>query len=380
MEGKLRIGIDLTGIWRPATGIFVYAIELTRELVCADDQNAYTLFFAGEIHPEFQEIRERFRPVVVPIRGELLGKQLLMSAACGKADLDLLHFPAFPPCVACRHPYVWTLHDATPWLRPETMDWKGRLYFRHWGRIAATRSRAIITVSNQSREDIVRFMPELAPRISVIHSGLDSKFSKVDDVETRDRLRNRYHLPEHFILTVATLEPRKNVPFLLEGYARLCQSLEKPPGLVIAGRSGWNMDNVNKHLASAGADIVVTGFVPKDDLVGLYNLADVFVLPSLYEGFGFPPLEAMACGCPVVLSNRGALPEIAGDAALFIDPECMDSFVSAVRLVLMDPELRTSLVQRGFKRAGHFSWNEAAKGTVQLYRKALNVTDSISQC
>jgi glycosyltransferase involved in cell wall biosynthesis len=363
----LRIGIDLTGIWRPATGIFVYATRLARELMRVDSQNSYTLFFGGAVHPEFQELSPTFRAVVIPVREELVAKQVLLPAACNAHRLDLIHFPAFPPAVACFRPFVWTLHDATPWLRPDTMDLKGRLYFRSLGGWAARLSKAIITDSDDAKRAILRCMPHLESKLNVIHLGIDAGFRTVHDMEFLSSVRERYRLPGHFILTVGTLEPRKNLPFLVEAYARLCATAENRLGLVIAGRTGWNSHPLQKCLQEAGGQIVLTGFVPQDDLVALYNLADLFVLPSSYEGFGFPPLEAMACGCPVIVSDRGSLPEVVGDAALLIDPESLDSLVGAIQTVVNDSSLRSQLIERGYARVKQFCWRTAALKTLQVY-------------
>jgi len=368
---KLRIGIDLTGIWKPRTGVFVYAVELARELLNLD-QNSYTLFFGGQVHPEFRELEEKFRAIVIPLREEVISKQVLMPILCNALRLDLIHFPAFPPAMACFRPFIWTLHDATPWLYPETMSWKGRLYFRHIGARTARASRVIVTDSNDAKRKIIDALGVSEDKVRVIYLGIDDAFRRLDNRDFLNSVKARYGLPEHFILTVGTLEPRKNLPFLIEAYGRLCRVTSAKQGLVIAGRAGWNVKTIQQRLAEGGGGIVVTGFVPQEDLVALYNLADVFVLPSIYEGFGFPPLEAMATGCPVIVSNRGSLPEIVGDAALLIDPEDLESLVGALRSLLSTPSLRIALVEKGFARVKQFSWRTAATKTVELYSEMVS--------
>jgi glycosyltransferase involved in cell wall biosynthesis len=363
----LRIGIDLTGIWRPSTGIFVYAKELARQLLLLSDQNKYTLFFSGEIHPEFLELEGRFRAVVIPVREEVISKQLFMATLCNTHGLDLIHFPAFPPPVACFRPFIWTLHDATPWLYPDTMDLKGRLYFRWMGAWAARFGKAIITVSNDAKRDIVNALGISESKVKVIYEGIGPTFRKVEDRDFTDSVRARYGLPEHFILSVGAVEPRKNLPFLIEAYRRLPEVTHTNLGLVKVGRTGWNLQPGQQRLFEHSSGVVLTGFVPQKDLVALYSLADVFVLPSIYEGFGFPPLEAMASGCPVIVSNRGSLPEVVGDAALLIDPENIGSLVSALQRVLSTPSLRDALVQKGLARVKGFSWTSTAMKTLELY-------------
>lgn len=345
----------------------MYARQLTRELLTVDSRDQYTLFFAGQVHPEFRELQERFQSIVLPVREEVFGKQVFTAAMCNALQLDLIHFPALPPPVACFRPFIWTLHDATPWLYPRTLDLKGRLYFRWVGRWAARFSKALITVSNDAKRCITEALPFAAGKIRVIYEGVDETFAKSDDREWLNSVRDKYRLPNHFVLSVGTLEPRKNLPFLVDAYLRLCSVTEPDLGLVITGRSGWNSQEIELSLSKAGKGIRITGFVPKEDLVALYNLADVLVLPSIHEGFGFPPLEAMASGCPVIVSNRGSLPEIVGDAALLINPENVSSLEAALRSVLSNPSLRGSLVERGFARAKEFSWRITATKTRDLY-------------
>jgi glycosyltransferase involved in cell wall biosynthesis len=366
---SLRIGIDLTATWREGTGIFVYALGLAYELLRIDDQNRYTLFFSGEVHPELKPWQGKFRPVLIPVREEFISKQILMGILCNAYGLDLIHFPAFPPPIACFRRYVWTLHDATPWLYPQTMDLKGRLYFQYLGGWAARFSEAIITDSNDAKRNLIAALGLPEMKVNVIYLGIDGGFKKLDKLSLLNSVRSRYGLPEKFILSVGTLEPRKNLPFLIRAYRQMRQANQTNLGLVIVGRTGWESEALEGKLGGEGKDVVRTGFVPQADLVALYNLAEVFVLPSLYEGFGFPPLEAMACGCPVIVSNRGSLPEVVGDAALLIDPQDLDSLVGAIRAVEETPPLRASLIQKGLERVQQFTWRATASKTLALYNE-----------
>jgi len=343
----------------------VYARELAKELMKIDDRNEYTLFFSGEVHQAFRNLPENFHPIVIPVRDEVMAKQVCTATLCNVLGLDLIHFPALPPAALCWRPFVWTLHDATAWLHPETMDLKGRLYYRWMGGLAVRRSKRLITVSNAAKRDIVDNLSISEERVTVIYEGVDGAFRRMDDFDALASVRTRYDLPERFILTVGTLEPRKNLSFLIDAYRRYCSLSDSKWGLVIVGRTGWNSDAISASFSPG--EIISTGFVPQSHLVALYNLADVFVLPSLYEGFGFPPLEAMACGCPVIVSQRGSLPEVVGDAALFIDPENLDSLVSALKAVNDDSRLRAALVEKGIVRASQFSWRTAALKTLALY-------------
>lgn len=345
------------------------ASNLARELLTIDPENQYTLFFSGEVHKDFRELPANARSTVIPIREEFFAKQIVMGALCNALSLDLIHFPAFPPPLYCLRPFIWTLHDATPWLYPETMDLKGRLYFRWIGGHAARKSRLLVTDSEDAKQKISNALTLPEHKMRVVHLGVDSTFRRLGDSDLL-AVRARYRLPERFILVVGTREPRKNLPMLVRAFRRMRAANETKLGLVIVGRTGWNSDIVEDDLRNHDEQLVVTGFVPHSDLIALYNLAEVFVLPSLYEGFGLPPLEAMACGCPVIVSNRGSLPEIVGDAAILIDPEIEDSIMEAIRTVESNQFLRDDLAKRGAARVKDFSWRVAAGKTLTLYYEA----------
>lgn len=374
----MRIGFDLTGLWRPATGVYVYAIELAHHLLSLDNDHEYTLFFTGDVHPEFDSLRPRFRPILVPFRDEILSKQLAMGVLCNSLDLDLIHFPTFPPPLTCLRPTVWTIHDATPWVHPETMSLKGRLYFGRLGSWTARMSRAIITVSNESKRNIVQSLRISERKVRVIYEGVSNGFRRVEDASTLRSIRQKYGLPEQFLLTVGTIEPRKNLPFLIKIFDRLRETLPRL-GLVVVGRRGWRTGPVDKLLAEMGNGLLVTGFIPRSDLVGLYSLASAFVLPSIYEGFGFPPLEAMACGCPVVVSNRGSLPEVVGDAGLLLALDNADLWVDALRSVLSNESVARALVAKGLSRVKRFRWESAANDTLDVYNRAAAHPNLFSQ-
>jgi glycosyltransferase involved in cell wall biosynthesis len=365
---KLRIGIDLTGLWREATGIFVAASNLAHELIRCDNDNQYTLFFSGNVHDDFCELPSNARTITLPTQEEVISKQIFLGALCNTLRLDVIHFPALPPALSCYRPFIWTLHDATPWLFPETMDLKGRLYFKWIGGLGARRSRLLVTDSEDAKLKISQALHIPDHKIRVIQPGIDVTFKKLADPDVLQAVRVRYRLPERFILVVATREPRKNLSTLVQAYRRMRSIGRTRLGLVIVGRVGWKSQDLESNLGKQDS-IVLTGFVPQPDLVALYSLAHVFVLPSLYEGFGFPPLEAMACECPVIVSNRGSLPEVVGNAAVLVNPESPDSIIAAIQAVEDSQSLRADLVRRGVERVKTFSWAKAAAMTMGLYHE-----------
>jgi glycosyltransferase involved in cell wall biosynthesis len=209
--------------------------------------------------------------------------------------------------------------------------------------------------------------------VTVVPAGVDSKFSRVRDSAKLDEVRTRYGLPPQFVLSVGTLEPRKNFVGLISAFALLRRQTGVPHGLVIAGRPGWLYDKVFKQVAAEGLEQLVhfPGYVADNDLPGLYTLADLMVFPSLYEGFGIPPLEAMACETPVVCSDNSSLPETVGRAAVLVNAEDTEAIADAMAQVLTNTDLRTRLVELGRAQAARFSWQRAAQELLSAYRSLL---------
>jgi glycosyltransferase involved in cell wall biosynthesis len=260
---------------------------------------------------------------------------------------------------------VLTVHDLIYVLFPEYHLPMNYHFLRLMMPRFARRADAIIAISECTRRDLVRLWQISEGKISVIHEGIDPRFHHPADEEALARVRRRYGLPERYALYVGTIEPRKNLPTLFEAWARLRYRLP----LVIAGKKGWLFQETFSRVESLdlGGVVQFTGFVADEDLPALYAQADIFVFPSLYEGFGLPVLEAMACGTPVVTTTGGSLPEVAGDAALLVKPGDVDALTDAVDRLLHDPSLADDLRARGISRARQFSWERAARETLAVY-------------
>jgi glycosyltransferase involved in cell wall biosynthesis len=369
----LRIGIDLTTIWRPATGTENLAIEMTQALLRTDQRNEYVLFFAREIHPKFAEFTKRFDTIVAGQSNELFLKNLWLPRAAAPAKLDYMHFPAFPPPWSFPCPTGWTLPDATPWLYPETMKLKSRWYYKVLGGRAVATSRFLITDTEASREDIVRHLGVRPERVHVIYPGLRSIFHFCHEAAAFESVRQRYRLPERFVLFVGTLEPRKNLRRILSAFRMLRTDRDFQPDLVIVGRKGWLYSPIFSELSRGGLarHVHVTGYVEDRDLVTLYNMARLLVFPSLYEGFGFPCIEAMACGCPVVTSSRGALQEVSAGSAAHADPENVTAIADAIWQVDSDEVLRQQLITKGLQRVVSFSWDRYAERFLNVLERGV---------
>jgi len=259
----------------------------------------------------------------------------------------------------------------TLWLYPEHHYRKRLLAMRPFIPVAARRAQAIIAVSQSVKTDIVRILGVPASKIKVIYSAPADHFRPLPPDPGKDtELRRAYGIPEHFILYVGTIEPRKNLVRLLQAFDLIRRERSTPPCLVVVGARGWKDAPFFAMIERLGLQQSVRylGYVPIETLIRLYNLATVLAFPSLYEGCGLPVLEGMACGTPVVTSCRGGLVEVAGDAAEFIDPTSVESIAHGLRCVVNNRERQSELRAKGYKQAGRFSWHTTAAQTHQLYQ------------
>lgn len=373
----LRVGIDLTGIWRRSTGIFRYAAEIGRHLLLLEENEPpvrYVLFFAREIHPDFVPLKDSFDVVICPTTNELLLKQLWFPFILPRLRLDVMHYPSFPP------PYfqpfgprtVMTLHDAGPWRYAQALTLHGRLYFRTLLARGTRNCTRVITVSEHAKSEIVHFLGgRYLSKIAVIPEAARPEFAITCSDSFKEEVRTRFELPDSYLFTVSTVEPRKNLVTLLDAYARLKkQTGSACPPLVIVGRKGWNSDDILGYMSELGESVRFPGFVTDQELIALYQMATCLVFPSLYEGFGLPVVEAMMAGCPVITSTTSSLPEVAGDAALLVDPLDADELGNAMKRVLQDEGLRNEMSQKGRSWSARFSWEETARITRSVYLMA----------
>jgi glycosyltransferase involved in cell wall biosynthesis len=264
---------------------------------------------------------------------------------------------------------VFTLHDTAYLHFPEHHLPRNRIFLRVMMPRFLELADRVIAVSQQTRRDALRFYHLDPAKIHVIGEGVEARFRPDLDPRSVMEIRQRYALPERFILYVGMIQPRKNLPTLLEAYAAIRPD-HPDVGLVIVGARGWLYKDVFRRLRELGLEdrVVFTGHVPDEHLPALFNAAEVFAFPSIFEGFGLPPLEAMASGVPVVCSDASSLPEVVGDAALRLPPRHVTAWVRALRRVLVDSSLRASLRRRGLDRARLFTWEATARKTLEVYQ------------
>lgn len=373
----LRVGIDLTAIWRRPTGIFRYASQVAIELLLQRETEPlrYVLFFAHEIHPEFVPFQDRFDAVICPTTNELLIKQFWFPCVLPRLHLDVMHYPSFPPPYfqLFGPPAVMTFHDAGPWRYAHALTLHGRLYFRTLLTRGVHKCEHVITVSKHAKSEIGHFLGErYLSKVIVIPEAARPEFSTSCSEAFKQEVRARYELPERYLLTVSTLEPRKNLVTLLHALSRLKKELGPScPPLVIVGRKGWHCADILNYMSELKDSVLFPGHVLDEELIALYQMAVCLVFPSLYEGFGLPVLEAMAAACPVITSTTSSLPEVAGNAALLVDPLNSEAIASAIQQLVQNESLRTCLAQDGQVWASRFSWEETARLTREVYKRAV---------
>jgi glycosyltransferase involved in cell wall biosynthesis len=310
------------------------------------------------------------------VLNKTLWMQALLPLSLTRLDLEVCHFTNNVGPIWSPRPTVLTLHDMTLWLLPEFHTARRIASMRPIIPLAARRAAAVITVSQSAKTDIVRVLGLTPDKVRVIYEAPSPHFHRLTDRGALEDVRRRYDLPERFVLHVGTLEPRKNLIRLLKALAMLRQAHQMDHRLVLVGNQGWHHGEIFAAVErfDLRSCVQFAGYVPLDDLVAVYNLADALVFPSLYEGFGLPVVEAMACGTPVVTTTRGSLREIAGDAAIFVEPTETESIADGLRQILEDANLRAELRQRGQERVKQFSWERAAHQTLQVYQHAVQIT------
>jgi glycosyltransferase involved in cell wall biosynthesis len=278
--------------------------------------------------------------------------------------------PVFSPC-----PTVVTVFDLSFLLYPAAFKATNRCYLRLMTRISTRRAGHVIAISECTRQAVIAKLGIPADRVQTIYCGVDPSFRPLSSAEAK-AFRQQKGLPERFILFLGTIEPRKNVSRLVEAFAMLRVAYTQaasPPHLVIAGGRGWLSDPVFARIEELGVQdrVHVVGYVPEEEKRLWYGASTCFCYPSLYEGFGLPPLEAMACGIPVIASNVSSLPEVVGEAGLTVPPQDSRALSKALSRALEDAGLRAELSQKGLARAQQFSWAESARQTAAVYRTAL---------
>jgi len=365
----MRIGIDARMTHYRQAGISQYTLQLLEGLARCDPADEFVILQSRKSkEPILRRPNFATRRLYTPCHHRL--EQYLLPLEITPLRLDILHSTDFIPPFwrrrNCRS--VITVHDLVFLMYPDLLTKESA---RYYGQIdeAVKSSDAIIAVSQATKMDLIRLLGVSEKKITVIYESASPIFRPLNREEVSEHVRARFGLTGDFVLFVSTIEPRKNVPNLLRAFRLLLDNYHPKVKLVLAGEKGWLFEEVYQlaDTLKLGEDALFLGRVKTEELLWLYNAAKALVAPSLYEGFGLPPLEAMACGTPVITSNISALPEVVGDAGMLVDPQDVEDISVAIWRILGDDQLRASLVEKGFKRAAVFSWDKAAQETLALY-------------
>jgi glycosyltransferase involved in cell wall biosynthesis len=371
----MKICIDVSAAVHRRGGLGRYAQELTRALV-AQHEHEYVAFYhqrgGAHLDPPIDRLTQlSTRLSVKPWRlWAMLAHFSGVSQDWKFAGVDLFHGTEHLLPRLSRIRSVFTLHDLIFRFDPASHLPLNRIYLNLMVPRFLRAANAIIAVSECTKRDAMRLYGTPAEKIHVIPEGVDARFKPPSHPGRLEHVRSTYNLPERFVLCVGTIEPRKNLPILFEALALRRQQGLELWHLVIVGKPGWLYEPIFSRVTELGLQDVVhfTGFVGEHDLPAIYSAATLLAMPSHYEGFGLPVLEAMACGTPVACSSTASLPEVAGEAALLVSPDDVRGWAEAISRVLSDQALHAQIRERGLSQAARFTWERAARQTADLYR------------
>ena len=373
----MRVGIN--GLfWKQQTGSGQYTRCLVRELMALKTE--YTLFLPPEAEPGTENPHHRF--ITTPFsKNENLAKVWFEQASFPRAcqGMDMAHVPYFAPPLYPSIPTVVTIHDLIPLILPA---YKGSLLVRLYTRlvsIAAQHAQAIITDSGSSKRDIINLLKMPEERVHTIPLAADDRFKPEVGTSELDQVRQKYSLPQAFILYLGGFDQRKNMKTLFQGFRGLRERLGDKYPLVLAGTLPSKDTPFFPHPRRLAEEAGVSdgvrfiGWVPEEEKPALYSLATLFLYPSLYEGFGLPPLEAMASGTPVIASHASSLPEVVGDGGVLVDPQEPEAWAEAMVAVLTSPQKREEISAKAVEQAQKFSWRRTARETLEVYKQVAAV-------
>lgn len=344
----------------------VYTRNLVPRLLALDSPHEFVLLYRDSTSRGGHADGERVREVVLKAPSAFLWDQISVARVARRERLDVIFNPKYSVPLSADAATVFVCHGLDWFVSPEWSRWRDRLSHRLLVPRYAESARAIIAVSETARHDAIRFLGVNERSVTTVYHGVEEAFRRPVGHEELERVKRRYALPERFYLYCGQIYPPKNFGRLVRAFARATRS--NGLGLVVAGTHTWRSEDELALIDRLGLEGSVSrlGWVPREDLPPLYSLAEALVMPSLYESFGFPLLEAMSAGCPIVTSDRGGTREIAGDAGLLVDPEDVHDIAAGMRRVVDDASLRGRLVEAGRRRAAGFSWAACARRTLRV--------------
>jgi len=369
----MRIGISLLACKRHRTGTDNVSFNLVRHLAKVDRKNEYVIFVNAENRSWFPVLPDRWKVVYVKLTAHRVcwvWEHLFFHFDPRAKGLDLVHFPNVAGVVGYRGKFVVTIHDLKHYLRPDPVRFRRYLLHSVLYKTNVPKASMIITISHYVKNQIVRHFSVPPEKVRVIYNGIDTRFKPMPK---SDIFKASYSLPQKYLLYVGTTDKNKNLRRMIEAFSRVRNKNRLNHHLVIAGSQGSEHNNLRAYVKYLGLEDIVhfTGYFPDEALPDLYSNASVFLFASLDEGFGIPPLEAMACGTPVVASNTTASPEVLGESAILVDPVSVASITIGIESLLLDSSLREKYEKQGLAKARLFSWEQMAQMVVKVYDAAV---------
>ena len=372
MERK-KISLEIQWAIGPKTGVGWYIFNIVKGLV-QNNKNDYTGEFINfmnrhnvkeQINYDIKIKQNKF--ISYKIYSILTQKLKISHNFLMNTKSDIYHFFNFIIPKNIKGKVIVTIYDTVFFSAPETM---GGMKTISEYKYAAERSDLIITISESAKADIIKHFNIDEKKIKIVTPGIDlQKYSYKYSESELENIRKKYNLPKNYILYLGTIEPRKNIERIVKAFKKYKKEINDDLKLVIVGRKGWKYDNIMKLIEAMGTDIIITGYIDEEDKVPIYKLAQIFVFPSLYEGFGMPILEAMASKTPVITSNISSMPEVAGNAGMLVDPFNENEIFEAYKKILSDDELKKEMVQKGLEQAKKFEWKKSVEMLEKIYEE-----------
>lgn len=375
----MKIGIDARFFGPKAKGLGRYTQKLIEELEKNDNQNDYLIFLRQENFNEYQPQNPHFKKVLADWAWYSLGEQIFFPCQLYSHKIDLMHFTHFNAPALYARPFVITIHDLILQRWPTAKDtFFGRIKYRFKNigykiviRLAAAKAQKIIAVSQFVKDDIIKYFGVAEEKISVIYEG-SPRVSDRQELNDNREILEKYKIKKPYLLYVGNAYPHKNLSNLAKAFQLLRDSRYRDLQLVLVGGEDYFYQKLKKANCNSagvcfGGGVIFTGFAPDRELKGLYEEAEAYVFPSLCEGFGLPPLEAMSYALPVASSSATCLPEILGEAALYFDALDIKDMAEKIDQIISDKKLRQSMVEAGFKQIEKYSWQKMAKATKEIY-------------
>lgn len=371
----MKIGIDAR-MYRSSTGgIGVYSQNLIKNLARIDKKNQYYIFLAEEDLKEYALKQANFKAIRANFAHYKLGEQFLFPRLLNRYNLDLIHFLNFNHPIIYRGKFISSIHDLTmvkaPSGRNQLSIFK-RPFYKLVLKNAINKSRIISTISNQSKQDIIELYQIPKEKIKVIPLSIDKERYQPVKPKIGQKKLDKYQINKPYLLFVSQLRPHKGIGYLLKAFQILKKEYQQDKlKLVLVGKDFGKFPRLSQQIKQAQkrGDVIAPGFIENEDMAALYSMAECFVFPSLYEGFGLPPLEAMACQTPVASSDQSCMPEVLGKAPLYFDPRDPAMMASIINTLLINQKLADKLVRRGLEQVSKYSWQKTAQETLKLYQQ-----------